>query len=560
MVVRDDPLAERDDPRRAAARPLAAAGLVEAVEDLRAAAEHTRFPLRLPGADHAEESRGRLVNQLVEHLLPRLSQLAAPAVVVVAGSTGAGKSTLVNSLVGAEVSQAGVLRPTTRRAVLVHHPADAGLLAGHPVHDDVEVAQTEALPRGIALLDAPDLDSVVEENRDRAYRLLESADLWLFVTTATRYGDALPWRVLQDAASRGTTVAMVLNRTPRQALPKVRKDLQARMREHGLGSAPLFTVPDVGPSTGPLDPEVVAAVSRWMTMLAGPDRARTVVRRTLKGALGALRGWVDELAEAVEDQAVAAGEIGAAVTQALVPVRRDQVAGVRGGSVADGAVRSRWLELTADGAPLAGLVGRGGRIRGGAKDARVRTQAVRPLLDDLAAGARLTLLAARDAAHRAVETTLRDPDGPRGGAALVDQVAVPKTRGRKAAARRAATAWVDDGLAVVRDLLSGGEVNRVGVVLVRRAAVQRGIGAEAVAAMALAGAAGVVDAAETTAAVLGPAGPELVRALRDDLVARVGAAIDVEAELVDDVLADPGLAVDAAARLRLRLAVLKELT
>ncbi|MCL2091117.1 MAG: 50S ribosome-binding GTPase [Micrococcales bacterium] len=552
-------MAVLDDPRRVLARPPAAAELVEAVEDLRYAAEHTRFPLRLPGADRAEESRGRLVSQLVEHLLPRLTQLAAPAVVVVAGSTGAGKSTLVNSLVGAEVSQAGVLRPTTRRAVLVHHPADAGLLAGHPVHHDVEVAQTEALPRGIALLDAPDLDSVVEENRVRAYRLLESADLWLFVTTATRYGDALPWRVLQDAATRGTTVAMVLNRTARKALPQVRQDLLARMREHGLGSSPLFTVPDVGPHTGPLDADAVASVSRWMTMLAGPDRARTVVRRTLKGALDALRGWVDELAAAVEDQAVAAGEIGAAVTQSLVPVRQAQAAGVRGGSVADGAVRSRWLELTARGAPLAGLVGRGGRIRGGAKEARARTQAVRPLLDDLVAGARLTLFAARDAAHRAVETTLRDPDGPRGGAALVDQVTVPKTRGRKAAARRVATAWVDNGLALVRDLLSGGEVNRVSIVLVRRAIVQRGIGAETVAAMALAGAAGVADAAETTAAVLGPAGPELVRALRDDLVARIGAEIDAEAEAVGDVLADPDLATDAASRLRLRLAVLKEL-
>ena len=554
MAVQDD------DPRRMLARPLAAAELVEAVEDLRYAAEHTRFPLHLPGADHAEQSRDRLVSQLVEHLLPRLTQLAAPAVVVVAGSTGAGKSTLVNSLVGQEVSEAGVLRPTTRRAVLVHHPADAALLVGHPVHDDVEVAQTDVLPRGIALLDAPDLDSVVEENRARAYRLLESADLWLFVTTATRYGDALPWRVLQDAATRGTTVAMVLNRTARKVLPQVRKDLQVRMREHGLGSSPLFTVPDVGPHTGPLDPEAVASVSRWMTMLAGPDRARTVVRRTLRGALGALHGWVDELAEAVEDQAAAAGEISTAVAAALVPVRKAQVAGVRGGSVADGAVRSRWAELSARGAPLAALVGRGGRVRGGAKDARARSQAVRPLLEDLRSGARLTLLAARDAAHRAVESTLRDPDGPRGGAALVDQIVVPKTRGRKAAARRGATEWVEGGIALVRDVLSGGEVNRVGVVLVRRASVQRGIGAETVAALALAGAAGVGDAAELAAAVLGPAGVELVRALREDLVTRVGAEIDAEAELLGDVLADPDLAADAASRLRLRLAVLKELT
>src|SRR3546814_1842860 len=67
--------------------------------------------------------------------------------------------------------------PTTRQAVLVHHPDDAELLGHHPVMEAVVVVAHEAVPRGIALLDAPDLDSVVEENREWAHRLLESADL-----------------------------------------------------------------------------------------------------------------------------------------------------------------------------------------------------------------------------------------------------------------------------------------------------------------------------------------------------------------------------------------------
>jgi len=550
----------QDGHTRGGARPRAAAELVEAVDELRQAAERTRFPLQLPGAEGAEQSRERLVNQLVEHLLPRLTQLSAPAVVVVAGSTGVGKSTLVNSLVGDEVSEAGVLRPTTRRPVLVVHPADAGLLAGHPVAEDADMARTTALPRGIALLDAPDMDSVVEENRIRAYRLLESADLWLFVTTATRYGDALPWRVLGDAARRGTTVAMVLNRTGRRALPEIRKDLQSRMREHGLGSSPLFTVPDVGPHTGPLHPDAVASVSRWITMLAGPDRARTIVRRTLRGALDALHGWVDELAEAVEDQAEAAGDINAAVADALVVVSKAQIAGVSDGSVADGAVRSRWEELSAPGGPLAGVIGRGGRIRGSAKEARERSVAVQPLLDDLGSGVQLTLLAARDAAHRAVEDALCDHDGPRGGAALVEHLVVPRISARRTATQRISGEWVDRGLSLVRDLLGGGEVNQISVVLVRRAAVQRSIGAETVAALALAGAAGVSAAAVAAASVLGPAGVELIRVLRADLVARVEAEIDGEAEIVEDVLNEPDLTVGAASRLRSCLAALRELT
>ena len=55
---------------------------------------------------------------------PRLRQMEAPVLMVVGGSTGAGKSTLVNSLIGTVVSPAGVLRPTTRHPVLACHPDD----------------------------------------------------------------------------------------------------------------------------------------------------------------------------------------------------------------------------------------------------------------------------------------------------------------------------------------------------------------------------------------------------------------------------------------------------
>src|SRR5690606_4993030 len=125
----------------------------------------------------ARASRKRLLDQLDDHLLPRLEDLSAPAIVVVAGSTGAGKSTLVNSVLGTEVTQAGVLRPTTRRPVLAHHPEDAELLASHPLLDAVEVVAHGAVPRGIALLDAPDIDSVLEANRDIAHRLLEAESM-----------------------------------------------------------------------------------------------------------------------------------------------------------------------------------------------------------------------------------------------------------------------------------------------------------------------------------------------------------------------------------------------
>ena len=99
--------------------------LVDAVDSLRGAVAETSLPLPLAGRDQAEENRIALLRQLDDYVLPRLRALDAPLLAVVGGSTGAGKSTLVNSLVGAQVSRTGVIRPTTTRPVLVHHPDDA---------------------------------------------------------------------------------------------------------------------------------------------------------------------------------------------------------------------------------------------------------------------------------------------------------------------------------------------------------------------------------------------------------------------------------------------------
>src|SRR5215218_8013156 len=134
-----------------------------------------------------------LVDQVEDYLLPRLDRMDAPLLMVVGGSTGAGKSTLVNSLAGADVSPSGVLRPTTRAPVLVCHPDDVGWFEGDRVlggmsrtrgtsstPGSLQLVPTQALPAGLALLDSPDIDSVVEANRALSRQLLAAADAWLF--------------------------------------------------------------------------------------------------------------------------------------------------------------------------------------------------------------------------------------------------------------------------------------------------------------------------------------------------------------------------------------------
>ena len=88
--------------------------MVTALVRLRGALQETTLPLELPGAAEQRAARLEMVDQLEDYVIPRLMTLDAPLLAVVGGSTGAGKSTLVNSLVGRRVTTPGVLRPTTR--------------------------------------------------------------------------------------------------------------------------------------------------------------------------------------------------------------------------------------------------------------------------------------------------------------------------------------------------------------------------------------------------------------------------------------------------------------
>ena len=98
--------------------------LLHAVSALRTQVADSSLPMDIPHTQAAKAHREALLHQLDDYVLPRLSSLDAPLLAVIGGSTGAGKSTLVNSIVDAEVSRSGILRPTTTTPVLVHHPKD----------------------------------------------------------------------------------------------------------------------------------------------------------------------------------------------------------------------------------------------------------------------------------------------------------------------------------------------------------------------------------------------------------------------------------------------------
>lgn len=345
--------------------------LASVVEALRDEVGEASLPLDVPSRAAAEASRRALLQQLDDYVLPRLRAIDAPLLAVVGGSTGAGKSTLVNAVVGATVSRPGVLRPTTTSPVLVHHPddrrwfADTRILPGlarvtgqgnpdQPGLDQpgtVRLVESDTLPAGMALLDAPDIDSVVSANRAIAAQLLSAADLWLFVTTAARYADAVPWDLLRTAADRGTSVAIVLDRIPPEAIEEIRPHLAAMLREQGLPTAPIFTVPEATlDADGQLPREAVERLSSWLHALASDSRARAiVVGQTLRGAVDSLSGRTSELVVASRDQHDAATALRRAVDESYDAAHRRVDEGMTDGTLLRGEVLARWQEFVGTG-------------------------------------------------------------------------------------------------------------------------------------------------------------------------------------------------------------------
>ncbi len=341
-----------------------ASPLTIALTDLRDALASVRLPLPLPRAAELTGLSRDFSKQLDDYVLPRLQRIEAPLLAVVGGSTGAGKSTLVNSLIGRVVTKPGVIRPTTRSPVLVYHPDDArwfaderilpGLIRSNASSDDtrsLHLVPEPTLPRGLAVLDAPDIDSVVVENRRLAAQLLSAADLWLFVTSAARYADAVPWDYLASAVDRSAAVAVVVDRVPPAAMAEVPPHLGQMMTERGLASSPLFAVPETTTDADGLLPDAaVAPIRGWLAALAADQNTRArVVMQTLDGAIGSLTRQAPDIAQAVDDQLEALEQLRSDANASYQEAVRTVNVQSADGTLLRGEVLARWHDFVGTG-------------------------------------------------------------------------------------------------------------------------------------------------------------------------------------------------------------------
>jgi energy-coupling factor transporter ATP-binding protein EcfA2 len=529
-----------------------------------------RLELAVPGADEARRTRDDLVAQVDDYLLPRLAQMDAPALIVVGGSTGAGKSTLLNSLVGSVVSPAGVLRPTTRAPVLAFHPDDRGWFegarvlpglprasGGEPQPGTLQLAPTESLPQGLALLDSPDIDSVLAENRALAGQLLAAADGWLFVTTAARYADAVPWEFLRAARDRGTALSLVLNRVPEDAGREVPAHLQRMLQDEGLPEADLLVVPEAALENELLSAAALAPVRAWLDDLAADAQARAaLVRRTLRGALASLPARAGAVESAVVEQLSAAAELRAEADAAYAAAGQEVEAALRSGSLLRGEVLARWHEVVGTGDVMRTLESRVGwardRLKSIATGKPPADDELREAVENRVEGV------VRAAAERAAERTARAWRERVAGRALLDGTTGfdRASAALEAAAEEEVRAWQGVVLDLVREQgaskrasarLASLGVNGAGLTVMLAVFAHTGglTGAEVV----VAGGTSALSQKVLEAIF----GDQAVRALaaqaREDLFARVERLLRDEAARFDALLDEAAPEAEAFARL-----------
>ncbi|NLN61971.1 MAG: GTPase domain-containing protein [Myxococcales bacterium] len=340
----------------------------ETVRDLRTLLLDTAFTLDNDAASRATEVKKRAISRIADPILPRLADIEAPLLVVVGGSTGAGKSALVNALLGEYISLSSDTRPTTRRPLLVANARtmpsfrDKRVLSGlrrvladqplAPAEDSGSLAlhTSETIPDHMALLDAPDIDSVSDANRALATQLLDAADLWVFVTTPERYADAAVWQVLNEAVKRKIAIVVVLNRLRPAHTKEVPTDLRAHMARRRLADATLLIVDEAGPlSAGELLPAQNVAALKGFLQESVQDREQRLAtaRASLMGAIAQLRDEVILIANELQGRDDQLGDMRAVVATAYADAQKEVAKALEDESLLRTEIIGQW-KLFAD--------------------------------------------------------------------------------------------------------------------------------------------------------------------------------------------------------------------
>jgi GTPase Era involved in 16S rRNA processing len=215
----------------------------------------------------AQASRGRLDDGLVDEaeavakkVASRLRLSAQHTVVAIAGATGSGKSSTYNALTGLELSAVGVRRPTTSWASACVWGTEGahellewlGIPPRHQATRESMLDSTRVSRRrddeldGVVLLDLPDHDSTEVSHHLEVDRLVQLADLMVWVLDPQKYADAaVHERYLARMATHAEVMVVVLNHidtVPEDRRRAMLDDVRRLLAADGLAQVPVLAI------------------------------------------------------------------------------------------------------------------------------------------------------------------------------------------------------------------------------------------------------------------------------------------------------------------------------
>ena len=252
-------------------------------------------------------ARRHEIDPLLEDIRAHRPVQSSGLIVCLVGSTGAGKSTLINALAGSPIAREGVDRPTTSEPT-VYAPDDAepdsfSLAEGAKV---VRYrANGEASWSGHVFIDAPDVNSLATSHREATRVLAEAADVLLVVMHHQSVAEASPVAFLDAFRDRRHLVFVLgrcdeLSETSRE---RVVAQIRMLKRERwGEQDAPVFAVSAKAAQSDPQGGGEFPRLVDYLHAIEGEASATRLRRDSLLGATTRLAEVFAEIASESDEE------------------------------------------------------------------------------------------------------------------------------------------------------------------------------------------------------------------------------------------------------------------
>ncbi|MGH2517328.1 MAG: dynamin family protein, partial [Ktedonobacterales bacterium] len=197
---------------------------------------------------------------------------------VVIGEFNAGKSAVINALVGETVAPEGITPTTASVTVLRHGEARAERVSGESI---IELIHPAPFLRSISIVDTPGTNAIIRRHEEITARYAPRADLVLFVTSADRPFTESERAFMERLRGWGKGVVVVLNKTDLLSGPEQVDELEVYIKDNAralLG----------------FNPRVLAVSARLALQSLGIENAATRAEMLRLSGFEALRRYVFE--------------------------------------------------------------------------------------------------------------------------------------------------------------------------------------------------------------------------------------------------------------------------